>query len=51
MHTTFLTLVWYDPKVQHHSSIIVGIEEPFRLDVIGQLRAWLLPVYLFIKLE
>ena len=31
-----VNLAWHDPKLQHRSSDIVGIEEPFRLK-IGQL--------------
>jgi len=37
-HLPSVNLVWHDPKLQHSSSDIVGIEEPFRLNVVCPLR-------------
>ena len=33
-HLPSVNLVWHDLKLQHGSSNIVGIEEPFRLKVV-----------------
>ena len=33
-HLPSVNLVWHDLKLQHGSSNIVGIEEPFRLNVV-----------------
>ena len=35
---TPVNLAWHDPKLQHGSSDIVRIEEPFRLNVVCPLR-------------
>jgi len=37
-HLPSANLVWHDLKLQHSSSDIVGIEEPFRLNVVCPLR-------------
>ena len=34
-HLPSVNLVWHDRKLQHGSSTIVGIEEPFRLYILG----------------
>ena len=37
-HLPSVNLVWHDPKLQHSSSDMVGIEEPCRLNVVCPLR-------------
>ena len=37
-HLPSVNLVWHDLKLQHGSSNIVGIKEPFRLNVVCPLR-------------
>ena len=37
-HLPSVNLAWHDPKLQHSSSDIVGIEELFRLNVVCPLR-------------
>ena len=37
-HLPSVNMEWHDPKLQHSSSDMVGIEEPFRLNVVCPLR-------------
>ena len=37
-HLPSVNLVWHDPKLQHGNMDAVGIEEPFRLNVVCPLR-------------